>query len=406
MIRRHFFLFGALLVLAVVLVGGALKVLLAPRGPDAALTAQSSGPAQARGGRGGGAPTVSPVNSTVRDFTDRIDVLGVAKGRQSVTLTSATQQLVTRVLFQPGQYVRRGQALVELQSNAEDASIQSARARLIQAQRNFQRWNELARRGVAPRATVDQYQAAYETAQADLSVAQARRTDRTVRAPFAGRVGLSDIAPGALLNPGAPIVTLDDTSSIRVDFEVPDRFLAVIRPGAPIIARTDAYPDLRALGQIALLDTRIDERTRAITARAEIPNPTGQILPGMLIRIGVVQSQRQSVAVPESAVQFEGDQAFVFLLRRGERGLRVVREQVVIGLNQDGFLEIRSGLLPNAQVVADGLNRLQNGRPVTLAGERRRGETRRTQPGAQSGTGRPDGARGRPSGPPTARVPG
>jgi membrane fusion protein (multidrug efflux system) len=415
LIRRHFFLAGALVVLVLVIVAGGLRIIMTPHGPAGAggpASAQNAGgppggggPGGRGGGRGGpggrGAPMVTPAVATLRDFEDRIDVLGVAKGRRSVTLSSATQQIATRVLFRDGQFVRQGQVLVDLQAGAEEAGIASARARLFQAQRDYQRWSELARRGVAPRATADQYQAAYLTAQADLGTAQARRQDRTVRAPFSGRVGLSDIAPGALLNPGSPIVTLDDVSSIRVDFQVPDRYLPYVRAGAQINARADAYPDRTFIGSIALLDSRVDERTRSITARAEFPNPTGQLLPGMLMRVAVVQGRRQSVAVPEQAVQFEGDRAFVFVLQPGERGLQVHRQPVVVGVNQDGQFEIRSGLAPGARVAADGLNRLQDGQPVMLVGQG--GPGGRGGPGS-SGARRDGGpgARGGPGGPPAS----
>ncbi len=117
-----------------------------------------------------------------------------------------------------------------------------------------------------------------------MDAARARAGDRTIRAPFAGVVGLSDIAPGALINPGAAIVTLDDVSAIRVDFDIPDRYLANIREGQQIIARVDAYPGETITGRIPKLDTRIDERTRAITARAEFPNPSRKLKPGMMLR--------------------------------------------------------------------------------------------------------------------------
>nr|QQZ49131.1 efflux RND transporter periplasmic adaptor subunit [Phenylobacterium glaciei] len=92
-------------------------------------------------------------------------------------------------------------------------------------------------------------------------------------------MGLTDITPGALINPGSPIVTLDDTSAIRVDFQVPDRYIAAIRQGQAVTARVDAYPGEVIQGRIALLDTRIDERTRALTARAEFPIPTAASSP-------------------------------------------------------------------------------------------------------------------------------
>jgi membrane fusion protein (multidrug efflux system) len=403
LIRRHFFLVGAVAVLALVLLAGGLKLLLTPQGPGGGGSAMAQGaggpggggPGGRRGGPGGGrgAP-VTLVAAVNRTFSDRIDVIGVAKGRQSVTITSSTAELARRVLFRDGQYVRTGQVLVELDSREQDADIAQAQVRLVQALRDNERWQELARRGVAPRATAEQYAAAYQTARASLAAAQARRLDRVIRAPFSGVVGLSDIAPGALISPGAPIVTLDDISVIRVDFQVPDRYIAAIHPGMTIVARPESYPDIAAPGSIALLDTRIDERTRAITARAEIPNPTGRLLPGMMVRVGVEQSTRQSVALPESAVQFEGDQAFVFVVTRGQQGMQAHKRQVTIGLNQDGFIEIRQGLRPGEQTVADGLNRVQDGQPVFTPGAGgpggRQGGGR---PGGQGGAPRPGGAR-------------
>src|SRR4030095_4998631 len=119
--------------------------------------------------------------------------------------------------------------------------------------------------------------------------------------PFAGVVGLSDVAPGALVNPGAPIVTLDDVSVVRVDFQVPERYLSQLREGQSLLATADAFPGETITGRIARLDTRVDERTRAITARAEFSNASGKLRPGMLVRVGVSRGQRQRPRAQESA---------------------------------------------------------------------------------------------------------
>lgn len=399
LIRRHFFLAGAIGFLVLLVLAGGIKLALGgpktspgggPGGPPG--MAQGKGPG-AGGGFGGGAggpggrgAPVTLVAASNRDFADRIDVLGVAKGRQSVTLTSATTELVTRVLFRDGQYVQRGQVLVELQANEQSADLAQALARLAQANADYDRWSALAQQGVAPRATAEQYKAALATARAAVAAAQARVGDRVIRAPFSGVVGLTDIAPGALINPGTAIATLDDVSVVRVDFDVPDRYLPVIQPGMAIVAKPDSYPGMTVQGQIAQLDTRIDERTRAITARALFPNYTGKLKPGMLMRVGIEQSRRTGVSVPEPAVQFEGDAAFVFVAKRGPRGLTAEKRQVTIGLVQDGFIEVRSGLAEGEQVVADGLNRIQPGQPLMPAGPRPSGA------GAPAAGGRPGGA--------------
>ncbi|HEY0646273.1 efflux RND transporter periplasmic adaptor subunit [Phenylobacterium sp.] len=375
MIKRHFFLFAALVVLALMVVAGGLKVLTKKSGGEGGPAAMAQGkaggaggPVGRRGPGGFGGPTmVSVAVVQPRAFQDTIEVLGVAKGRQSVTLTAAATQLVERVRFSDGQRVPRGAVLVELKDTEQDAGIAQAEARQVEAKRAYDRYKTLGDQGWASKALVDQREATWRSAQADLAAARARKGDRMIRAPFAGVVGLSDVAPGALVNPGAPIVTLDDISVIRVDFQVPERYLGQLREGQTLLAVADAFPGETITGRIAKLDTRVDERTRAITARAEFANGSGKLKPGMLIRVGVSRGQRNSASAPESAVSVQGDNSFVYVLQ--QRGDRTMAEQrpIVAGLRQQGYVEIVDGVRPGERLVADGLNKIQPGQPVLVA---------------------------------------
>lgn len=363
MIRRHLFLVIAAAVLGLMIVAAVLRVAFA--GDEGG----AGGPGGGRGGPGGGrGQTVSEAVVTLRPFSDQINVLGVARGRRSVNITSSTSELITAVLFSDGQRVAAGTPLVQLQAREEDASIIQARAQVAQAQREYDRFRELAERGVAPRVSAEDAETALETARASLSAAEARRGDRMIRAPFAGTLGLSTVTPGTLISPGAVIATLDDTSVIRVDFPVPERYLGVLRQGLSIVATADAYGAEQFSGRIALIDTRINETTRAVTARAEFPNPGGRIRPGMLMRVGIQQGQRQTPSVPESAIQYEGDGAFVYRIAAGERGSTAQRVTVETGAVENGFVEIVSGLSANERVVGSGLNRIQPNAPITVAG--------------------------------------
>lgn len=369
MIKRHFFLVAAAVLLALMVVAVILRIAFA--GDE-----KGGGPG-GRGGPGGGrGQTVSEAVAAPRQFSDEIRVLGVARGRRSVNITSSTSELITRVLFTDGQRVTAGTPLVELQAREEDAGIIEARARVDQAQRQYDRYKELADRGIAPRATAEQYLSELQTARASLTAAQARRGDRVIRAPFAGVLGLSTVTAGTLVNPGAVITTLDDTAVIRVDFPVPERYLGVLRQGTPITATADAFGEQAFGGRIALIDTRVNEQTRSATARAEIPNPGGRIRPGMLVRVAVQQGVRTAPAVPEAAVQYEGDGAFVYRIARGERGTTAQRVEVETGAVEGGFVEILSGLEAGDRVVGSGLNRIQPGAPVRVAGAREAGPTR------------------------------
>lgn len=363
MLRRHFFLFAAVCALVLMMVAGGLKLAAGHgrKGPGGA----------AAGGKAAGARAieVSQTFAVMRPFADRIDLLGVAKGRESVTITSNTTELITAVHFSDGQRVRAGQVLVDLKAQEQNADIAQQQAALALAQSNYARWKALYDKGIAAAASLDQYRAAMIQAKANLAAAQSRKGDRTIRAPFSGIVGLSDIAPGALINPGTPIVSLDDLSVIRVDFQVPDRYLANLREGTPITARSEALPNLSFSGRIAKIDTRVDERTRAIRARAEFPNPNGLIKPGMLMHVTVDEGRRQSVAVPEAAVQYDADQASVFLIARKGAGMVAAQKQVVTGANDGGFIEIRDGVPAGAPIVADGVNRVRNNQAVRVAGQ-------------------------------------
>jgi membrane fusion protein, multidrug efflux system len=355
-LKRHFFLFAAVAAVALMVVAVVLRMAFA--GED------GGGP----GGPGGrGAQEVAEIRVIDRAFSDSFEVLGVARGRRSVDITSSTTELITRVFFSDGQRVAAGAPLVELRADEQDAGIIEAEARLRQARRDMERWESLAERGIAPRVTAEQARTDFETAEAALEGAQARRGERMIRAPFAGVLGLTTVTPGTLVNPGTVIATLDDISVVRVDFQVPERYLPMLRPGVAITARAEAYPGREFSGRIADLDTRIDPQTRALTARAEFPNPDLSIRPGMSMRVSVAQGERSAPAVPEAAVQYEGSGAFVYRIASDGERSTAQRIEVQAGVVEAGMVEIIQGLDVGDRVISSGLNRIQPGAAVQVA---------------------------------------
>lgn len=376
MIKRHFFLVAAAVLLGLMVVAVVLRMAFAS---DEKGGGGPGGP----GGRGGG-QEVSQAVAQPRQFSDQIRVLGVARGRRSVNITSPTSELITRVLFTDGQRVAAGTPLVQLQAREEDAGVSEARAQVAQARSMYDRYRSLGDQGFASPMMVEQYETELQTAQATLNAAQARQGDRTIRAPFAGVLGLSTVTAGTLVNPGGIIATLDDIDVVRVDFPIPERYLSVLRTGQAITATVDAYGDETFSGRIALIDTRVNEQTRSVTARAEIPNPGGRIRPGMAVRVAVAQGQRTVPSVPESAVQYEGEGAFVYRIAAGERGATAQRVEVEAGVVEGGFVEIVSGLNPGDRVVGSGLNRIQPGAPIRVASQPGQGGQQRAAVPAQA----------------------
>jgi membrane fusion protein, multidrug efflux system len=359
-IKRHFLLVAAAVLIVVMAVAVIVRLSFADAG-------EGGGPGRGGGGRGGG-QEVAAVQVAERTFSDTLELVGVARGQRSVNIASTNTELITRVLFRDGQSVRAGAPLVELQAREQEAGMIEARARVEQAQRDYDRSKELVDRGIAPRVNLEQADSALKSAQASLEAAEARRGERVIRAPFSGVLGLTTVTPGTLVGPGTVITTLDDISTIRIDFPLPERYLARAQSGTPISATADAFPGSQFTGRIARVDTRIDEVSRSATARAELPNPEGRIRPGMSMRVTVRQGQRQSLAVPESAIQYEGEGAFVYRLMPAEGGRIAQRVEVETGVVEEGYVEILSGLDAGETVVASGLNRIQPGAPVTVAG--------------------------------------
>ena len=380
MIKRHFFLIAAGVLLVLMVLAVVLRMAFAGD--------EKAGGRGGPGGPGGRGQAVSAATVAQREFSDQIRVLGVARGRRSVNITSSTSELITRVLFTDGQRVAAGAPLVQLQAREEDAGVGEARARVDQARSMYNRYKTLSDRGFASPMMVEQYQTELTTAQAALTAAQARQGDRTIRAPFAGVLGLSTVTAGTLVNPGGIIATLDDIDIVRVDFPIPERYLSTLRPGAAITANIDAYGDETFTGRIALIDTRVNEQTRSVTARAEIPNPGGRIRPGMAVRVAVQQGQRSSISAPEAAVQYEGEGAFVYRIARGENGSTAQRVEVEAGAVEGGFVEILSGLNAGDRIVASGLNRIQPNAPITVAGSGNAGSAREGAAVAPQGAAR------------------
>jgi len=190
-------------------------------------------------------------------------------------------------------------------------------------------------------------------------------------------------------------VTLDDLSAIRVDFQVPDRFLSAVRQEQAVTATVDSYPGLEVRGVIARLDTRIDERTRALTARAEFPNPSQALKPGMMLHVAIAKGDRTGLAAPETAVSVQGDNAFVFAAQKVGQKMMADQRIVVTGVRQDGLVEIREGLAAGDMIVADGLEQ-GSAWPAHPAGgqgrrqaRRRRFSRRKGGPAQAQGASRP-----------------
>ncbi len=322
---------------------------------------ESAGP-----GFGNAAMPVSAYTVSHRTFADVVEALGTARANETVTVTARVSNTISRVNFESGQQVAAGDILVELTDTEEVANLAEARATLREARSEFERVDDLIERGIAPRQRMDEARAAVERAGARVNSIEAQLADRIIRAPFTGVVGLREISLGSLVRPGDPIITLDDTSIIKLDFSVPERFLSVLSPGQEITAGTSAYPDETFTGTIAQIGSRIDPVTRTITVRAEINNDAGQLRPGQLMTVEMRQDVRSRPAIPGSAITRYLDESFVFVIEVDD-GVRILRQQTVeLGSRLGNWVEVTSGLTAGEVIVAEGVHRVRDRMTVEI----------------------------------------
>jgi membrane fusion protein (multidrug efflux system) len=197
-----------------------------------------------------------------------------------------------------------------------------------------------------------------------MDVVRAQLSDRVITAPFDGILGLRRVSPGSLVTPGTEIATLDDISVIKLDFSVPERYLAVLERGQDVVAHSETYPNRDFAGVVASVDSRVDPVTRSVTVRAEIPNPDRLLRPGMLLAVRLLQAPRQAIVVPEIAVIQVGTESFVYRVGDDRTASRV---EVELGARRRGEVEIVSGLSAGDTIVTEGAVKLRDGSRVTGA---------------------------------------
>ncbi|MDP1698997.1 MAG: efflux RND transporter periplasmic adaptor subunit [Xanthomonadaceae bacterium] len=296
-----------------------------------------------------------------KPWRDGIEALGTARANESVVIAAKVNETVKRVNFDSGDYVEAGAVLVDLSGRVELAELEEARAQFREAQQQLERNQQLAARQLIPASQIDTQRAARDATRARMDAIRARLADRVITAPFDGVLGLRQVSPGTLLRPGDPITTLDDVSLIKLDFTVPESFIAVLKEGLQVQARSAAWPDKDFVGVVRSVDSRVDPVTRAVTVRAEIPNIERKLRPGMLMTVLVQQEPRQALVLPELALIQIGRQAFVFRVRDDNT---VEQVPVNIGARRRGDVEISNGLSIGDRVVVEGTVKLRPGASV------------------------------------------
>ncbi|WP_072395220.1 efflux RND transporter periplasmic adaptor subunit [Hyphomicrobium sp. CS1GBMeth3] len=309
-------------------------------------------------------PIVSVYEVKTEPVRERVAAVGSGRALAQVTLTTRVAGVISEVLFKGGDRVEKDQVLVRLASEPEAIAVETAEAQRAQAFDQVERYKQLNEASVS-RVVRAEAETALKVADAALRRAREELDRMTIKAPFAGIVGLTNLQTGDYLAVGNPIATLDDRSTIVIEFTVPEAVAPQITTGMPVRASLAARPGEIYNGKVAGVGTRIDPITRTLSVRGEIPNPDLKLIPGSTFSVTVQLSGDKSPVVPGLAIQWDRSGAYVWRLTADDTVERV--DAAILARDGDRVF-IEAKLAPGDRVVHEGGGLLTVGQKVKILG--------------------------------------
>jgi len=312
--------------------------------------------------RGMSATKVEAVAAETRKVTTTIDAVGTTVAARSIEIIPRAEGRIEKINFTAGGDVKAGDVLVELDSNLERADLVEAQALLHQAELELERARSLSSNNIMAKSSLDQTVTKRATAEAALVRARQKLDERSVKAPFDGTTGIRKVDVGAHVTDSTVITTLDDLSSVELEFSVSEQLFAVVKKGQKIDADTAAYPGRVFEGVLTEIDSRIDPVSRSFKVRAKIPNNDRALPAGMFMHVQMVISSDNALAIPEETIVSEAQSNYVFVID----GKKVERREIKVGRREVGYAEITNGLEKGALVVTRGVSKLREGMSVEI----------------------------------------
>ena len=362
----------------------------APTAVPAAATPVGGAPRAPGAGGPQGPVAIEVGRAEVTRIEEDAQAVGSLRSNQGVMLRPEVSGRVAKLGFGDGQRVRRGQVLVQLDDALQAAQLQQAQAQASIARTNLQRNRELVAQNFVSQSVVDQAQANLEVAEAQVALAQAQLQRMKVLAPFDGFVGIRNVNVGDYVKDGADLVQVEDVSTVWVDFRLPERYLAQLKPGQAVAVTLDALPGRPHTARVQAVDSQLDASGRSVLVRARVANPGGELRSGLFARARIVFSTReQAVTVPEEALVPMGEQQFLIKVIDGANGSKLGQRMAArIGVRRAGRVEVLEGLKPGDLVAVAGQARLMRGEPqpvrIVQLGDKAAGERAGPRPSGAS----------------------
>lgn len=328
---------------------------------------QASVTAAARAAMKPAAATISSTTVAEESWQISVASVGTLNAIQGVDVSAEVSGVVAVINFESGQSVKAGDLLIQQDSDAEQAELRALEAQRTLARLDYERATGLEQRSALSQAQLDHARSELDSLTARVEAQRANIARKAIRAPFAGELGIRLVNVGQFLSPGTPIVTLQRLDALYVDFNVPERYLQSIGVGRAIEITTAAFPDQVFAGTITAISPKVDDKTRNLQVRAELPNRENRLRPGMFARVAVHVGQPEPVlTLPRTAIAFYPYGESVFVILGAGDALTAERRHVTTGTVREGRVQILSGLEPGERVVSAGQLKLRSGQPVIV----------------------------------------
>jgi len=300
-----------------------------------------------------------------------LTAIGSIVAVQGVTITPDMPGTVKEIAFESGSVVAKGDLLVRLDTSSEEAQLRAIEAQVQLSRINLERERKLRAENTVSASELDAAEAAVKQNEANADGIRATIEKKTIRAPFAGRLGIRLINLGQYMETAKPIVSLQALNPVHADFSLPQQELSQLTNGMRVRLTTDAYPDRHFDGTLTAINPELDQSTRSISLQATLDNSDQSLRPGMFARIEVLLTGEKNVLViPATSVLSApfGDSVYVVDSQpaKGQEkpGLAVRQQFIRTGLARGDFLTVESGLKPGDRIVSAGIFKLRNGMAV------------------------------------------
>ncbi|MCC5852536.1 MAG: efflux RND transporter periplasmic adaptor subunit [Alkalimonas sp.] len=301
---------------------------------------------------------VKTSHASMQPLARQVNALGTGLANDSVQLIASSSEYLTYLNVIEGQSVQQGDVIARLNDVEQRARVAELQAQLTEQQRQLERLKNLAATQAAAQSMLDEQQSRVNTTLAQLESAESRLRQMTIRAPFDGVLGLRTVSQGAFINSGSVITTLDNIAQLRVEFNVPERFIAELAVGMPVAIRNIAFRNEVFEGQIKAIDPRIDPVTRSVRVHGVVDNQDLRLRPGMLLDVRVTLANQDVLMVPENALVPLQNRQYAFIVDQDDR---VTQVQVQVGERIPGWAEVLDGLADGDEIIVEGVQKVRTG---------------------------------------------